>query len=79
MEDYRGYAIDIEPAHGMWRCMVTPISSDFSILRSYSRYYATETEAIADAKRRVDKLYQPCMVRRAIAPNPASKPGRSSR
>ena len=44
----------------MWRCMVTPISSDFSILRSYSRYYATETEAIADAKRRVDKLYQPC-------------------
>ncbi len=40
--------------------MVTPISSDFPILRSYSRYYATETEAVADAKRRVDKLYQPC-------------------
>lgn len=38
--------------------MVTPISSDFPA-RSYSRYYATETEAVADAKRRVDTLYQP--------------------
>jgi hypothetical protein len=63
MEDYRGYAIDIEPAHGMWRCMVTPISSDFPILRSYSRYYATETEAVADSKRRVDQLYQLCTAR----------------
>ena len=43
----------------MWRCKVTPFSPDFPILRSYSRYYATETEAVADAKRRVDKLSQP--------------------
>jgi hypothetical protein len=63
MDDYRGYAIGIEPAGGLWRCTVTPINSDFPILRSYSRSYATETEAVADAKRRVDKLYRGCTVR----------------
>jgi hypothetical protein len=60
MEAYRGYAIGIEPAGAMWRCTVTPINSDFPILRSHSRSYATETDAAADAKRRVDKLYRLC-------------------
>ena len=57
MDDYRGYAIEVERVRGKWRCLITPTRLDFPILRNYARIYETEAEALADAKRRVDRLF----------------------
>jgi hypothetical protein len=58
MELYRGYAIDIEVLPGRSRCIVTPTRQDLPILWRSALYYLSASEAVADAKRRIDRILE---------------------
>ena len=53
---YRGYKIEMKAADANWCCFVTPEHPDLPILWRCALLYTTKSEAIADAKRRVDAV-----------------------
>jgi hypothetical protein len=53
---YRGYSVNVEQVYRKWRAIVSPTRSDLPILWCPALYYDTESEAVTDAKRRVDEI-----------------------
>jgi hypothetical protein len=55
---YRGYAIGVERKGRTWLVSVSPTRADLPILHSYSfePVVRSETEAVAEAKSRVDRV-----------------------
>jgi len=56
--DYRGYRINTENVNGHWHVTVWPMLPDLPILRRYLLLLAqaTETEALSEIKRKIDRL-----------------------
>jgi hypothetical protein len=53
---YRGYTIDLEQKDSIWFIAVSPMTPDLPILRCYCTKVVLKSEAIFEAKSRVDMV-----------------------
>jgi len=56
-QQYRGYTITVAQVLGSWRCSIAAVESDVPQIDRCCSEYDNSVDALSDAKRRIDDVY----------------------
>jgi len=56
-QQYRGYTITVAQVLGSWRCSIAAVESDVPQIDHCCSEYDSSIDALSDAKRRIDDVY----------------------